>query len=47
MFLAALLILAFGPLDWSFPWWVWALALMSSSGDSLEQSASIRMRARE
>lgn len=25
MALMAMLILAFGPLHWSFPWWVWIL----------------------
>ena len=26
--LALLLVLAFGALDWEFPWWVWVAALM-------------------
>ena len=26
-----LLILAYGPLNWTFPWWVWALGLLSTS----------------
>ena len=30
MFLIALLILGYGPLDWTFPWWVWFLALTFS-----------------
>lgn len=28
MLLAAMLVLAFGPLDWPFPWWLWILALL-------------------
>lgn len=27
MILVAMLVLAYGPLDWTFPWWVWFLAL--------------------
>ncbi len=27
--LVALLILAYGPLNWSFPWWVWLLAMLA------------------
>jgi len=26
--IAALLILAYGPLQWSFPWWVWVLCIL-------------------
>lgn len=26
--LMALLILAFGPLNWEFPWWMWCIALL-------------------
>jgi hypothetical protein len=26
-----LLILAFGPLGWSFPWWLWAIAIFDLS----------------
>jgi len=26
--LVALLILAYGPLNWSFPWWVWLLCIL-------------------
>lgn len=26
MTIVAMLILAFGPLDWSFPWWVWFIS---------------------
>jgi hypothetical protein len=26
--LAAMLILAYSPLDWSFPWWLWALFIV-------------------
>ena len=28
MALMACLILAYGPLNWSFPWWVWLLAIL-------------------
>ncbi len=31
-FVAALL-LAYGPLDWSFPWWVWTLAILHADND--------------
>jgi len=29
--LVALLILAYGPLQWSFPWWVWVLCILVGS----------------
>jgi len=27
----AMLILAYGPLNWTFPWWVWVLGILSTS----------------
>lgn len=24
----AMLILAYGPLDWAFPWWLWIIAFL-------------------
>lgn len=30
LLLGALLVLGFGPLAWSFPWWVWALAILDA-----------------
>lgn len=29
MCFVALLILAYGPLNWSFPWWVWLIAFFT------------------
>lgn len=34
MMLAAMFILGYGPLDWSFPWWVWALAVLSTGSET-------------
>lgn len=31
----AMLILAFGPLDWKFPWWMWVLFWMAAAGSVL------------
>ena len=39
MMLFAALMLAYGPLDWSFPWWAWALAAAYSFGDGATSTA--------
>lgn len=31
MLFAAVLVLGYGPLNWSFPWWVWCLAILEAS----------------
>lgn len=31
--LAAMLILAYGPLQWAFPWWVWVLCIVFGTID--------------
>jgi hypothetical protein len=33
MMLIVALMLAYGPLDWSFPWWIWALAGAHTVGE--------------
>lgn len=30
-----LFILAFGPLNWSFPWWIWVIAIFGESLSTL------------
>jgi hypothetical protein len=35
MLLAALLVLGFGPLDWSFPWWAWVLGVIFQVSENL------------
>lgn len=39
-----MLILAYGKLDWSFPWWVWGAGLIfdNCTGIFLAQLAAIR-----
>lgn len=32
--LFALLVLAYGPLNWSLPWWIWMLAALHMFGES-------------
>lgn len=32
--IAAMLILAFGPLDWEFPWWIWLIAIVDAISKS-------------
>lgn len=32
MLLGALLVLGYGPLNWTFPWWVWTLAILTDVG---------------
>lgn len=33
MALIALLTLAYGPLNWSLPWWLWTLAALHTLGE--------------
>ena len=30
-----LFILAFGPLNWTFPWWLWTIAIVGKSLEAL------------
>lgn len=39
--LAALLILGYGPLQWSFPWWVWVLCIISGLIESGHRTKNI------
>ena len=44
IFLGACLILAYGPLDWEFPWWVWAFTLTEAVAGGINwYSADERM----
>lgn len=36
MALGAAIILAFGPLQWSFPWWVWLLLLLCDGAPTVK-----------
>lgn len=33
MILIALLVLAYGPPNWSLPWWIWMLAVLHTLGE--------------
>jgi hypothetical protein len=52
MLLTAMLLLGYGPLDWSFPWWMWALGILEGigtgryHGDKFERIASALERKR-
>lgn len=42
MLIAALLVLAYGPLNWSFPWWAWVLGVAWQASENLLQVEMIR-----
>jgi hypothetical protein len=44
MSVMALLILGHGPLQWSFPWWVWLLAIVHACG---EGTVTVKRAARD
>lgn len=44
MAFVTLLILAYGPLNWSFPWWVWVIALFTSSAPTVNNYIRVRRR---
>lgn len=35
MLLAALLVLGYGPMNWAFPWWVWAYGIILQMGENI------------
>lgn len=41
MMICALLILAYGPLNWTFPWWVWVICALTTSGHPSVQRVRI------
>lgn len=44
LFLGAMLILAFGPLDWSFPWWLWGVAVVYTAIELSGTTHTVRGR---
>ena len=41
-----MLVLAFGPLNWSFPWWLWAIAIVELSISSLFKAVGTAIAAK-
>jgi len=39
--LVALFILAYGPLNWAFPWWLWVLTIIIALIDSGHRTKQI------
>lgn len=45
--MTAMLVLGFGPLDWTFPWWLWVLCFVDAICALLASSLGIWMRQRD
>lgn len=43
MSFVALLVLAYGPLNWSFPWWVWLIGACQSGGADIPNVLKVKI----